>query len=269
MKNIGKLNGDRTSSFHTEKNSSECGVAILMPRTFKGQAVQQFRDCDGRLLLVSVPIGDLRMSLFVIYAPTQSHTREQASFFELLRTQLCGLAPKEVNYVIIGGDCNVHLGQLDTDSKRFRVSGPANDLSASLRECRLVDAWRHRHPKRVQFSWRQTTPLQQSRLDYFFVSKYLISSHTLSRIEISPGILSDHSIINLELCLYSSERGPGLWRFNNQLLQDQDFVRDAKEEIRKALVGEGVYVDVVQEGLLLEMICSHIRVLSIKGGKML
>ena len=112
-------------------------------------------------------------------------------------------------------------------------------------------------------------PLQQSRLDYIFISKHLVTNQSVSRVEIIPGILSDHSMAELELVLFHSEKGSGLWRFNNRLLQDQEFIQKAREEIRKALTGTDVYANVAKSGLLLEMLSSHIRVISIRRSKQL
>ena len=112
-------------------------------------------------------------------------------------------------------------------------------------------------------------PLQQSRLDYIFISKHLVTNQSVSRVEIIPGKLSDHSLAELELVLFHSEKGSGLWRFNNRLLQDQEFIQKAREEIRKALTGTDVYANVAKSGLLLEMLSSHIRVISIRRSKQL
>lgn len=69
--------------------------------------------------------------------------------------------------------------------------------------------------------------------------------------------------------IYHSERGPGLWRFNNMLLQNQTFVHAVREEIKKAITGADIYADVNSKGLTLEMLSSQIRVISIKMSKKL
>ena len=83
---------------------------------------------------------------------------------------------------------------------------------------------------------------------------------------IDPG-LSDHNFITLDLELSSESRGPGLWRFNNKLLEDSVFVEDVYAEINKARNELGQYTNVASIGLLSEMLLSSIRVIAIKSNK--
>ena len=43
----------------------------------------------------------------------------------------------------------------------------------------------------------------------------------VNAVGISPAFLSDHSAITLQLAENQSERGPGFWKLNTSLLQDQ------------------------------------------------
>ena len=43
----------------------------------------------------------------------------------------------------------------------------------------------------------------------------------VNAVGISPAFLSDHSAITLQLEENQSERGPGFWKLNTSLLQDQ------------------------------------------------
>ena len=64
----------------------------------------------------------------------------------------------------------------------------------------------------------------QSRLDYFFIQKFL--QKLIQECRIMPNIFSDHSALILTICFdeETAPRGPGYWRFNNSLLSDNEYV---------------------------------------------
>ena len=77
-------------------------------------------------------------------------------------------------------------------------------------------------------------PFKQRRLDYIFVSNSLHTSVT--QIEIIPSLLSDHSAVILKLRpLVGNKRGPGYWKFNNSLTNDNQFVSQINSKIEDYL----------------------------------
>ena len=93
----------------------------------------------------------------------------------------------------------------------------------------LVDPWRLQHPTLRRYTWRQPTPLKQSRLDFFLISEELTTF--LSSSNIVPGYRTDHSLISLDLDLSSIKRGKGFWKFNNSLLKDSEYIKCIKDKI--------------------------------------
>ena len=85
----------------------------------------------------------------------------------------------------------------------------------------------------------------------------------LKCIDIRPGILSDHCIVNYEMTLFATTKGPGLWRFNNSLLDDDNFVSWVKSEIAKVKTSSGIYAGTTDLGLVLEMLSGEIRAYSV------
>ena len=92
----------------------------------------------------------------------------------------------------------------------------------------LIDIWRLMNPDSNKFTWAKTqqNKVSWSRIDYFLLSENLVQ-RTLSS-EINPSICSDHSMISIELDTCDTKRGPGLWKINNELLQDKDFISEVK-----------------------------------------
>ena len=67
--------------------------------------------------------------------------------------------------------------------------------------------------------------------------------------------------------VFGSDEGRGLFRFDNALLEDEEFVSGARVEIEKAKNSQGIYGDVVDLGLKIEMLSSEIRVQSMRISK--
>lgn len=85
---------------------------------------------------------------------------------------------------------------------------------------KLCDIWRKRHPKSREMSWFNADFSIGSHLDKFFIPENL--ANYLTNCEISPCCLSDHDYVNLVFVFDNRiPRGPGIWKFNNSLLNDE------------------------------------------------
>ena len=91
----------------------------------------------------------------------------------------------------------------------------------------MVDIWRLSNLR--GFTWRSQNPCRRSRLDYFLLSDDILGLDPT--IECLSSYKSDHNPIILSFIKSRQGRGRGLWKFNNQLLQNQDYVSMIKEEI--------------------------------------
>ena len=262
--------GDRIIFSHSQ-GCHESGVAVLLPRSLQGicRASEIFCDTHGRLILVDLDYDKFLLKLVAVYAPTQRLSREQVEFYKLLRSKIDDMSQIDHKFLIICGDMNVQMSYRDTSSNRFRLSTAAGILNDIVQRHRLIDTWRYSYPELRRYTWRRLSPLQQSRIDYVFASEHIISNHSMTRVEIKAGIQSDHSLVNAEFKIFTGNKGPGLFRFRNDLLQDDDFVESVRSEIQKAINGQDIYDKVEDCGLKLEMALSKIRVLSIKRSKII
>ena len=250
-------------------STSECGVAVLLPRVLPNnvRVTESYNDGRGRLLLCDVDFSNILFKMFAVYAPTQSHVKQQAKFLETLREMVEEFVSLDCDRIIMCGDFNIQLTELDADKQKFRPSAAAKRLNNLLKKYKLVDVWRNKFPTVRRYSWRRLVPLQQSRKDYVFASKGLLTNHVVKAVGIAPGILSDHSMVYFEMQMVAHKKGPGLWRFNNTFLEDEQFTDWVRAEIDTARNDRGVYANVGDAGLLLEMLTSEIRAHSITIGK--
>ena len=105
----------------------------------------------------------------------------------------------------------------------------------------LCDIWRIKHPKTKTYTFRQKhfSGFIQRRLDYIFVSQ------NLQERTRNVDILSDHSPVFCSLANSTEFRkGPGIWKFNNSLIFDRNFVKEMKcfiHDSKKRFVTDEVF----------------------------
>ena len=103
-------------------------------------------------------------------------------------------------------------------------------LRSVMSDYDLVDIYRLRNPGLRKFTWRRKTPLTMRRLDIFLISNTL-QSEINSCGHLFP-LFSDHTPVKIHF-LSSTERkrGAGYWKFNNPLLENNNFLSELKDNI--------------------------------------
>ena len=265
MENIWRNEWKGQIFFSHGSETGEAGVAILLPCSFEHQSRESFTDLEGRL--VCIEIGPISRPVFFmgVYAPATDNQSIKCRFIDDLRDILMAHSNASA---IVAGDLNIKLSDLDSDNPRHSVSRASIKLRDFLDEFSLVDAWRLQHSTVKKYTWRRLNPLQQSRIDYAFISEAWMSNEVV-KTKIEAGIQSDHNFVYLEVTLSNEARGPGTWRFNNSLLNDTDFVEATISEINKASNCIEVYAGDIPKGTRVELMLSNIRVIAVKRGKIL
>jgi len=79
----------------------------------------------------------------------------------------------------------------------------------------------------------------------------------VKKTEIYPSIALDHNTIYISLSgSCESPRGPGLWKFNNTLLKDEEYDERVRETFSNTVK---YYCEVANKGLLWELFKMEIR----------
>ena len=102
-----------------------------------------------------------------------------------------------------------------------------------------------------------------SRIDFFLVSKSIIDWVVKANTKVSNA--PDHKAVVLDLKILSEKRGPGLWKFNNSLVEDNEYIDLIKENFYPAIHEK--YVDLKDDRLKWELIKMEIRSLTISYTK--
>ena len=101
---------------------------------------------------------------------------------------------------------------------RFR-----NMLLITKETFNLLDIQRTRHPNLNIYTYASKTLNVTSRLDYFLISESFLQH--VKKVGSSASITPDHKTIYIDLTLPQNIiRGPGVWKFNNSLLNDEDYI---------------------------------------------
>jgi len=161
--------------------------------------------------------------LINIYAPNKD--KDITRFFNNILITLQNENLDQEEKIIVGGDFNCPLNTLL--DKKGGIMIPRKSVFASIEciqsELDLVDIWRVKYPSTKSYMWIQKSPNIFCGLDYWLISNNL---HELVKfVDIIPAIKTDYAAITLDLQNSDNEiKGPGFWKRNCALLEDDDYI---------------------------------------------
>lgn len=215
--------------------SNARGVAILIRNNFEYKVLDCQKDTDGNYLYLKLQLNTMSLNLINIYGPNS----DTPSFFRHIQDIL---EQNSADYSIVCGDFNIILDP-ELDSFNYtQINNPkAREAVKNMLDSEdLIDIYRINFPSTKRFTWRKRKPLKQARLDYFLISSHM--SNIINACGIKPGYRSDHSIIELEFILNDFKMGKGLWKFNNSLLKDKDYLTLVNKLIEEEIIKYAVPV---------------------------
>lgn len=136
--------------------------------------------------------------------------------------------------IILGGDFNECMdGTIDRFPPRLNQNSISNNLILNLTsDLSLSDAWRFFNPDFIDFTWFNNTLTLKSRIDLFLISQSALSS--VIDVKHSPAPLTDHKLVTVKLGQQHNKPGiRGYWKFNNSLLNDEEFNDGIKELVKE------------------------------------
>ena len=204
------------------------GLAILFKPSFKGEIISSDMDFDSRVLTVNVKLNDFTFNITTIYAPNTESRLECEQFFEFLDDYI----PKEMPTILCGDFNMVENLILDRQggNPREKHTWGLHNLKILKQKNGLTDIWRKLNPQRKFFTWHSYYEKKsiKSRLDRFYISNTL--SDLAQKVGFSPCSWSDHTQIDITLTVPDPcQRGSGYWKFNTQLLRDDEYVKIFKD----------------------------------------
>lgn len=88
----------------------------------------------------------------------------------------------------------------------------------------LLDVFKEINPDKLRYTWRKPNPFKQARFDFVLISQSLLNM--VEECNILTCYRSDHmhSPVMLNLKFNEFKHGKGLWKFNDSLLQDIEYL---------------------------------------------
>ena len=213
--------GDKVYFSHGSANSR--GVAIIVNQVENIIINSKENDTQGRRIILNITVNNNEFTVMNTYFPTADKKKEQAEFL----SEINNIIEKNSAQTIWGGDMNTHLKPVLDKFKNQNAtpSKTAQTINNMLEETNMMDVWRVLNPEISRYTWRNNavTGLKQSRIDYWFVPTSLIYKTKQCNIKTAP--FTDHNLIEIGISLNNTAtKGRGLWKFNNQLLSDKEYV---------------------------------------------
>ena len=207
------------------------GTIILYKQGLDVEVMQTKSDIEGRYIIIRANIQGESFIIVNVYAPTKVTGKD--IFFKKLMTELQNVNVTINDRLILGGDWNT-IQDIKIDkkggNKNFSSTLPKM-FSELMSNYNLIDIWRILNPNTDRFTYRQKTPLIQTRLDYFLISNNI--QDLIVKTDILPSIRSDHSAIIIQVKhLPDHLRGNGHWKFNTSLIRDEAYIEKLKQQIK-------------------------------------
>ncbi|CAG2235175.1 unnamed protein product [Mytilus edulis] len=209
--------------------NSRQGVAIMVANSVKDKTKLVYKDDEGRFIHVSYETDGQIFNFVSVYAP--NNCIERARYFKFVNSYI-----ENLQNVIIGGDFNTTLSNLDKGGKsKHCIDEAYRELNKTMCNCNIYDVWRARNECKKIFSWKRicNNILQQSRIDYFLISKSL--SPNVQNVYYNETSFSDHTYVFMNFNFCVVERGPGIWVLNNTVLSNVNYVKRVKEIIVESM----------------------------------
>ena len=152
-------------SFGTGKSA---GVAVIFSSTFSGNIVCFLFDCNGRILSLLIDFHNLFLNVVNIYSPNAPS--ECKMFFSDLHSYFLSQG-----LLFISGDFNCIDNVLDKLNCSIVSSVDKTSLVTLMSDFSLYDVWHKQNPRKVSFTWSNSSRTQASRIDRFFMAKSLFA----------------------------------------------------------------------------------------------
>ena len=208
------------------------GVMILIRKEANCEVNKVIKNTVGRFIALDITHGETRFSLVNLYAPNF----DAPGYF---KNRLEPIESMENDLKIIAGDLNLVLdNDLDrSGNKQHPLTATTAFIKSYMNAENLANVWRFMNPYTLRYTWfkRNPNPLAE-RLDYILVAEPLVS--LIEDTSIDTSYKSDHGIPWIVLAKNECEKGPGFWKINNSLLNDEKYREEIRYLINQELLPE-------------------------------
>jgi len=240
--------------FFSHGSTRAKGVCICISSKTNFKLLQQMTDRDGRVIILDIEINNIRYTVANIYAPNEDSPQFFINVFKMLDCF-------NNENIVLGGDMNL-VFDITMDKKGGKATTHfkcRECLQDYMKENNLIDVWRRDHPKIKAFTWKSyKKPFIYCRLDHILASQNM-SKHII-KSKIGIGFKSDHNLIEITYKKNDNIRGPGFWKLNCTLLENQGYI----DSISKCIYNCELDNPDTSRGLLWDTMKCRVRGASVK-----
>ena len=206
------------------------GVCIMISNDVNYEVISSYTDDDGRMVLLNIDIDGNIYSIVSLYAPNV--TNDRRTFLDNI-VRWCSENALASDDLICGGDYNSVFGKLDRKNDNI-CTRSAGYLRSFGRRLKLRDVWRDSYPCDRQYTYIDPSSRgRDSRIDYILVSESL--SKFVLNCDIRNAPVPDHNAVFIDININDNPRGPGYWKLNTGVLDNEDYVKGIYELIDKTV----------------------------------
>ena len=223
---------DKGRAFFSHNTHNSAGLVTIIPITECINYISHEEIFPGRILSVRIEMNGEEINILNLYNFTTSYFKQQVDIFNTLKS-----LSQEDTYIISGDSNSIMSLELDRKSPNnvpFYTRKSSEELNTVCEVLGVVDVWRVLNPELRKYTWRERRGrgVCFSRIDQIFISESLLN--TVESCRITPAAFSDHSSINLNFVkLNTEEKKRSFWKFNNDLLLEEEYVKNIKNIINE------------------------------------
>lgn len=176
------------------------GVMILIHKSIPFMLKDKYVDQSGRFLILNGTIFSTQINFVNVYAPNGDNPSFYQNVFLSLST-----CP---GYYIVGGDFNCVIDPIYDRSTSSAHQQTRRIIKEHMIDLNLTEIWRYLNPNKRDYSCHSNTHKTYSRIDYFLISKGLVS--LVDNCWYDSILLSDHAPITLTLQISKLSFSPPL-----------------------------------------------------------
>ena len=212
---------------YTKGTTHSLGNIILISNKFDHGNLRVIYNSD-RILGISFTHNDQTYLCLCVYYPNECDKKIK---FNIEMSNICRQHYTNDMHLIIAGDFNCTIdNKLDNLGGNPHSPNEVLALNRFVQSYNLYDAWRLHNFQNKEHTWRHKSKLISRRIDYIFCSENVMNKCTHSFIYDMP--FTDHRAVVADILTTDTKFGPNYWKFNNALLENNDYVQMIKNIIQ-------------------------------------
>ena len=214
--------------FYCPGTNNSKGQIILVNKKLNLDSVPKIIHTEERIIALEMILEKKKFSIINIYAPNSK--KEKPYFFKQL-SNLINELDNDSNILVCGDFNTVLNNDLDIITGESHAASDISLFSSLKNDHELHDIWRNFNPNIKDYTWSKHNPFIARRLDYILCNNFVISK--ILKVEHLLMSGSDHKAVTVTIQTSNFTRGPGIWRFNDSLLKDLNYVDTINALIEK------------------------------------